>query len=312
MFAAIKRQMLFLSPRNNLEGHLTVLQDVDCQIFLKAKNTSIDHILRKKAMRAEVIPELEEFLDDIPVATYPYFKSFKEAQMDPCLVLHTAMLTGLPRPITWRVGIFSTYEAWRTTPAMNGYVPTPEIYQPGRRAYTSMPLFHTSSLNAAITALLLGVTLVYGAPQIVPSASYTDDMHKFANVDGSMGAPSLASEGFHGTAQDGRAAVACHNQANIHAPAHGKLDQNHVMSADSQKPISNLGQSNIQRSRTYATYATEVSAVFRFADDPSEQYNLSHLPRMNFFDEKNITNWLVRMVAEITRIEAMDMDQDHF
>ena len=35
-----------------------------------------------------------------------------------------------------------------------------------------MPLFHTSYLNAGITrALLLGVTLVYGAPHVVPSAA---------------------------------------------------------------------------------------------------------------------------------------------
>lgn len=143
--------MLFLSPRNSLEGHLNVLQGVDCQIFLGAKRTSIDHILRKRAMRTEVVPELEEFLDDIPVDTYPYFKSFEEARMDPCLILHTTGSTGLPKPITWKVGILSTYEAWRTIRSINGYVPTTEIYQQARRAYTSMPLFHTSGLNAGIT-----------------------------------------------------------------------------------------------------------------------------------------------------------------
>lgn len=58
-----------------------------------------------------------------------------------------------------------------------------------------MPLFHTSGLNAGITwALLLGVTLVYGGAQVVPNATYTDEMHKYANVDASMGAPSLYEE----------------------------------------------------------------------------------------------------------------------
>jgi acyl-CoA synthetase (AMP-forming)/AMP-acid ligase II len=58
-----------------------------------------------------------------------------------------------------------------------------------------MPLFHTSGLNAGITwALLLGVTLVYGAPHVVPNPAYVDEMHKYAWVDASMGAPSLYEE----------------------------------------------------------------------------------------------------------------------
>lgn len=187
--------MLFLSPRNNLEGHLNVLQGVDCQIFLKARDVNVTHILSKRVMRTSIVPELKDLLDESPVEIYPYAKSFEEAQKDPCLVLHTTGSTGLPKPITWKVGILSTYEAWRTIPHVDSYVPTTEIYQQSKRAYTSMPLFHTSGLNAGITwALLCGVTLVYGAPHVVPSASFADAMHKYAGVDASMGAPSIYEE----------------------------------------------------------------------------------------------------------------------
>ena len=187
--------MLFLSPRNNLEGHLNVLQGVDCQIFLRAKDTNVEHILSQRYMRTYIVPELDEFLNESSVEIYPYTKTFEEARMDPCLVLHTTGSTGLPKPITWRVGILSTYEAWRTIPDVNDYVPTTEIYQQSKRAYTSMPLFHTSGLNAGITwALLLGVTLVYGAPNVVPNAAYADEMHEYAEVDASMGAPSIYEE----------------------------------------------------------------------------------------------------------------------
>ncbi|KAI4175639.1 MAG: hypothetical protein LQ343_001510 [Gyalolechia ehrenbergii] len=197
MFAAIKvgYKMLFLSPRNNLEGHLNVLHGVECQIFLRAKNVHVEHILSKRSMRIGIVPELERLLDESPVEPYPYNKDFKEAHMDPCLVLHTTGSTGLPKPITWKVGILSTYDAWRTIPPVDGYVPSTVIYQQSSRAYTSMPLFHTSGLNAGITwSLLLGVTLVYGAPHVVPSASYADEMHQFAGVDASMGAPSIYEE----------------------------------------------------------------------------------------------------------------------
>lgn len=187
--------MVFTSPRNSLDGHLNVLAGAKCNIFLRARGTRVDEILSSRKMRTFYAPELNELLDETLMWPYPYTKTFYEARMDPCLVLHTTGSTGLPKPITWKLGILSTYEAWRTIPSINGYVPTTEIYQQASRAYTSMPLFHTSGLNAGITwALLLGVTLVYGAPHIVPNAAYADEMHKYAGVDATMGAPSIYEE----------------------------------------------------------------------------------------------------------------------
>ncbi|CAO1601145.1 hypothetical protein XANCAGTX0491_004809 [Xanthoria calcicola] len=470
---------------------------VDCQIFLRARDTNVDHILNERAMRVDVVPELEALLDATSVETYPYTKSFQEAHMDPCLVLHTTGSTGLPKPITWKVGILSTYEAWRTIPAVDGHVPTTEIYQQSKRAYTSMPLFHTSGLNAGITwALLLGVTLVYGGAQVVPNATYTDKMHKYANVDASMGAPSLYEElsrdpdslarikkmhyvvasgaplsqtagalisrytrvisnlgatetaclqrlapsiddwayfywhpthsgiqmretvnglyelflvkdpklslyqGIFNTFPDiqewsmndlyarhpdpaksflytyqGRkddilvlsngekiapalmeatlmsdplvkgamvvgkgqfqpavlvdlveeppkGAMQRHrkveqlmpviHEANAHAPAHGKLDQYHVLFTDPEKPISYLGQGKIQRSQTYALYAKDIEKIFRFADDASEQFGFSRLPQLDFLHEESIAQWLRELLIEITDLKDFKMDQDLF
>lgn len=197
MFGAIKvgYKMCFVSPRNNLDGHINVLNGVDCQVFLHADGVSVDDILARRPMKTAVVPELSELLDETPVELYPYTKTFEEARYDPCLVLHTTGSTGLPKPITWKLAILSTYEAWRTIPEIDGYVPTTVVYQQARRAYTSMPLFHTSGLNAGITwAMLLGVTLVYSAPRIVPNSAYTDEMHIHAGVDATMGAPSLYEE----------------------------------------------------------------------------------------------------------------------
>ena len=187
--------MLYLSPRNSLDGHVNVLERDGCHIFIHAQNVKIDEILERRTMKHCVAPELDYFLY-CPIQTlYPYKKSFAEARMDPALVLHTTGSTGLPKPIMWRVGILSTYDAWRTIPAANGCVPAPVLYQRARRAYSSLPLFHTSGLNAGITfPLVLGVTLVLGAPYVVPSAVYTDKMHQFAKVDASMGAPSIYAD----------------------------------------------------------------------------------------------------------------------
>ena len=190
--------MLFLSPRNTVDGHLNVLKGVDCQVFLSAKETKIDHFTSRREMRTHIVPELQELLGESPVDTYPYSKTFYEARMDPCLVLHTTGSTGLPKPITWPVGVLSTWESWRTIPAVDGYVPMPELYPQARRAYTAMPFFHTSGLNTGITvALLCGVTLVCGSPKTLPNAAYVDEIHKYANVEASMGAPTLFEELSH-------------------------------------------------------------------------------------------------------------------
>lgn len=185
--------MLFLSPRNSVAGHVNVLEKANCNVFLVSQTTQIDHILSQKAMdKTLVIPELEYFLQDEAVEPYPYNKSYAEARSDPCLVLHTTGSTGLPKPITWKLEILSTYEAWRTIPAIDGYVPTTEVYQEASRVYNAMPLFHTSGINIGITmALVLGVTTVLGAADVLPNAAYADEMHKYAGVDGSIGAPSI-------------------------------------------------------------------------------------------------------------------------
>lgn len=194
MFGAIKAgyKMLFLSPRNSVAGHLNILDKADCHVFLSSKNAKVDHILGEREMKTGVVPELDDLLEAQEVPMYPYTKSFDEGRKDPCLVLHTTGSTGLPKPITWKLEILSTYEAWRTIPAIDGYVPTTEVYQEARRAYNAMPLFHTSGLNIGITmSLLLGVTTVFGAASVVPHAEYTDEIHKYAGVDASIGPPAI-------------------------------------------------------------------------------------------------------------------------
>ena len=190
--------MLFVSPKNSDAGHLNILEKADCHIFLTAKMAKFDHILSQRTMKTAIVPELQELLDNSPVPMYPYTKNFEQARKDPCLVLHTTGSTGLPKPITWKLEILSTYEAWRKIPSVDGYIPTTEVYQESRRAYNCMPLFHTSGLNTAITmSLLLGVTTVYGSANVVPHAAYADEMHQLAGIDASIGPPTVYEDLIH-------------------------------------------------------------------------------------------------------------------
>ncbi|KAI0381395.1 acetyl-CoA synthetase-like protein [Hypomontagnella monticulosa] len=504
MFGAIKvgYKMLFLSPRNNLDGHLNVLQGVDCHVFLRGRETDIQSILDARPMKSEIVPELKNFLEPRSVQIYPYTKTFDEARTDPALVLHTTGSTGLPKPITWKVGILSTYEAWRTIPHVGDYVPNTEIYQQSRRAYTSMPLFHTSGLNAGITwSLLLGVTLVYGAPHIVPNAAYVDAMHKYAGVDASMGAPSLYEElsrdpealerinkfqyvvasgaplsqtaghlisnhtrvisnlgatetaclqrlspsirdwdyfywhpthsgiemreymdglyelflvrdpklvlfqgiftnfpdinewsmndlyerhpdptkpflyRYKGRKDDvivlsngekvapalmeatlmssplvkgamvvgrgkfqpaalidlGKAPpkstklrqqlihslLPVIEEANVHAPAHGKLDQYHILFADPSRPVAYLGQGKIQRHRTYQLYDKDIERIYEIAENPEENLDLAqstigNLPKLDFSEKTSIVRWLSELLHSLSGIHNLGENDDFF
>ncbi|KAI9712767.1 MAG: putative NRPS-like protein biosynthetic cluster [Bogoriella megaspora] len=199
-FGAIKAgyKMLFLSPRNSVEGHLNVLEKSECHTYLVAKGYHFDHVLKEREMKTAIVPELDELLDEAEVPKYPYDKDFEQAQSDPCLVLHTTGSTGLPKPITWKNAILSTYEGWRTIPAIDDYVPMTEIYAEASRAYNAMPLFHTSGLNIGITmSFILGVTTVYPAAKASANPAYVDEMHKYAKVDASIGPPTTYEELSH-------------------------------------------------------------------------------------------------------------------
>lgn len=101
-------------------------------------------------------------------------------------------------------------------------------------------------------------------------------------------------------------------EANVNAPAHGKLDQYHILFADPKKPPSYMGQGKIQRSRTYALYENDIEDVYRFADDAREHFGFSKLPRLNFHVEESIVDWLGKLIAEITGIRQIDTEQDLF
>ncbi|KAI0415252.1 hypothetical protein F5X98DRAFT_230098 [Xylaria grammica] len=146
-------------------------------------------------MRTLTAPALNELLHSSPVEPYPYTKSFEDACHDPCLVLHTTGSTGLPKLVVWKNGMLATYEVWRLVTSVGNYVPTTEVYQQATRAYTSTPLFHTSGINAAVAwALYLGVTLVYGDPNVPPNAAYVARMHQFATETANLPRLSPAPE----------------------------------------------------------------------------------------------------------------------
>ena len=115
--------MLFLSPRNSLDGQLNHLEKTQCNLFLysKSHSSTVEAIFQARAMRTLVVPELSDvLLDSNPVPHYPNDKTFEEAQHEPYAILHTSGSTGLLKPILLRHSTVATTDAQFTIPPLDG------------------------------------------------------------------------------------------------------------------------------------------------------------------------------------------------
>lgn len=101
-------------------------------------------------------------------------------------------------------------------------------------------------------------------------------------------------------------------EANVHAPAHGKLDQYHILFAGPKKPIKYLGQGKIQRHSTYKLYEQDIEALYRAIENGSEQFGLLDLPNLDITRRESIALWLEQLIAEIAGINTVESDSNLF
>jgi hypothetical protein len=107
------------------------------------------------------------------------------------------------------------------------------------------------------------------------------------------------------------------NEANKHAPAHGKLDQNHILLVDPSRPIYYLGQGKIQRHQTYKAYETDIENLYLAADNLDDQMDLDQslsgdLSKVDFGDLDSIKQWLKELILLVTEIEDLQPDDSFF
>ena len=140
-----RRKTLLPSPRNSVEGHLSLFDHTRCHTLLSPTETKIDHILAERPMRHFVVTTLDDFLAEGSVAQYTYDKSFENAAHDPFIVIHTSGSTGLPKPITIHQGGLATIDAHHLLSPLNGYKAQVNISEGPVRIFTSLPPFHVSN-----------------------------------------------------------------------------------------------------------------------------------------------------------------------
>ena len=142
-------QALFLSPKNNTEGALAVLDAANCNIWVKPSEQPslriVKAFIEQRPMKLLHLPSIDELLDADCTKSFPYQKTFDDAIQDPFCFLHTSGTTGVPKPIPWSHGLIGTMDAVRLLPPTkgdDGLVPWTTHWKEGDRIYSSFPMSH--------------------------------------------------------------------------------------------------------------------------------------------------------------------------
>jgi len=147
-------------------------------------------ILQKRTMQLLAIPSLEELLDDAPVPAMPFRGTFEEHRFKPLVQLHTSGSTGMPKIITLKHGLFSTFDAW-------GHVPgTVSVRQyENKRIFSPFPPFHLAGVNYTLTVpIFFDGTAVFLPPGVPVSANLVHSIHMRGSVNASVIPPSIVQE----------------------------------------------------------------------------------------------------------------------
>lgn len=152
-------QTLLSSPRNSVEGHLSLFDRTNCHTLINDSGTKVDNILIQRPMRHFVVATLREYLSEGSTVRYTYDKSFATAASDPFVVIHTSGSTGLPKLITIFLGALATVDAQHLMPPLDGHDPQVKVSANMIRVFSGLPPYHVSiSLMTLCTHLFTSTT----------------------------------------------------------------------------------------------------------------------------------------------------------
>ena len=139
--------MFFTSPRNSMEAHLSLLEALQCNIFLlpHARPPVVKQILAKRPMRTVVLPGLDYWLHEEETRIYAYEKTMDEASHDPFVVMHSSGSTVIPKVIVVSHGTMAAMDAYQSIPSLGGK-PWHGTIWTGKQVLSCFPLFHAAGL----------------------------------------------------------------------------------------------------------------------------------------------------------------------
>lgn len=192
-----KCQAFFPSPRNTIEGQLSLLQATDCHYFWYGEGyfPVLQKILAQRQLQVSQVPSAKEWLEATP-NPFPYNYSAHETRSHPWIALHTSGSTGIPKPmlvsqanlqllsklrhISDKHNNASLYTAWASR---------------STRVFNPMPLFHGAGLGMLMMlALSYRMPCSLSVPEKPLNAELVMQCLSHAGVDGALLPPSVIEE----------------------------------------------------------------------------------------------------------------------
>ena len=189
--------MLFLSPRNSLDGQLHVIEFAKCNVFASPslQPPSVKSILASKEMRWLSVPELEVWLDCPPVPVRPFTRTFEEVRHEAMIVMHSSGSTSLPKPIGYSFGCLAATWKQLEYETESGEQTLLRRAAAASRLFIGFPMFHAGGLFFPLAlSVFAGVEIVLPSSNQPLSADLADEIHRYANCDAACLPPAIIED----------------------------------------------------------------------------------------------------------------------
>ncbi|KAH6838682.1 hypothetical protein B0I37DRAFT_387507 [Chaetomium sp. MPI-CAGE-AT-0009] len=171
ILAALKAgyKAFMVSPRNSLEGNLSLLKATQCSKFIHSaefKNT-VDAVAAEAAhLKTSQVPELQEILATSSDAPYQSHADMYLQDDKTVLILHSSGSTGNPKPVYLKGGIFRVGAQSPAMPVPEGRKNVHNQILGTRLMLCAMPFFHVYGLLLDVVAKV-NPSVVVCAPSIL-------------------------------------------------------------------------------------------------------------------------------------------------
>ncbi|KAI5856766.1 acetyl-CoA synthetase-like protein [Durotheca rogersii] len=188
---------LFISPRNSQEGQLSLFEKTDCNTlaFPKSYRAIVRPWLQQRDMNTIEVASIEEWFSEQAVESFPYEKSFEQAQWEPLVVLHTSGSTGIPKPIVGTHGMLAIGDSHHHLSNFHGAVPWLRSFaESSQRTLLTMPLFHAGGLYLFAFSMYWDYRIAFAASDRPLSTDLVVEYLENANVGGVILPPAVLEE----------------------------------------------------------------------------------------------------------------------